>query len=89
VISSRSCSICEQLKGALKTEIESGEIKVFEVEDEETTPALKRILDELDIKGVPTVFSVKDNGNGRKVFCEVVAEDQVGECREVDGVELE
>lgn len=85
IVSSRNCQHCHELEERLKQEIESGEIKVLEVED--GGEELDRLVKAFDIRGVPTVLNVKVEQDKKKLCPIMDTEGNTGPCLEVEGVD--
>lgn len=87
LLASKNCPHCATAKAKLKKEIESGEIKVIELETDEET--FRKIAKAFDIRGVPTILGIVDEG-GKKKLCQIDPQEKnYGECKEVNGVSLE
>jgi glutaredoxin len=86
LLTSKSCPHCSAFKERNKEAIASGEIKVVEFED--NRELFMKIAKAFNVNAVPTVLGVVEQ-DGKKKLCELNFEKkEVGECKEVEGVEI-
>ncbi len=87
LLASRSCPHCINLKDRLKKEIETGEIKVIELETDRET--FMKIASAFNIMEVPTILGIVDM-DGKKKLCQIDHQETNYEvCKEVEGVNID
>lgn len=82
VLTSKSCPHCEAFKNRYRKEIESGEFKVVELED--NRQLFIKLAKEFNVDGVPTVLGVVEE-EGKKKLCKLdFKERKFKDCKEVE-----